>query len=357
MLQTLKSQKSESKTYSRRAALGIIGGALATPAFIRNARAAEVTLRLHHFLPPVANVHKSFFVPWAKALSEKTDGRLEIQIFPAMQLGGKAPQLAEQARNGIVDIAWSLPVYTPSRYPVAETLSLPFMVTTAEKTSVAMHTLMNEFGQNEYRGTRPLAFHVHGAGKFHMRDKPIRTAADLKGIKMRAPNQSFGELLKEMGSEPVFFPVTEMAVGLSNGVIDGTCLPYEVVPAFKLQELCSVHCEAEPGARGLYANSFALLMNEAKYESLPDDLRTALDEETGMKMSRDLGKAFDGFEKIGRSLCEKQGNEIVQIKAAEVETWRKKTSAVDENWMKVLDDAGHDGKAVMARLNELLDQA
>ena len=342
---------------TRRTALGLIGGTLAAPAFIRNAHAAEVTLRLHHFLPPVANVHKSFFVPWAKELAEKTGGRLEIQIFPAMQLGGKAPQLAEQARNGIVDIAWTLPVYTPSRYPIAETLSLPFMVTTAEKTSVAMHTLMDEFGQKEYRGTRPLAFHVHGAGKFHMREKPIRTAADFAGIKMRAPNQSFGELLKALGAEPVFFPVPEMALGLSNGVIDGTCLPYEVVPAFKLQELCSVHCEAEPGARGLYANSFALLMNEAKYEGLPDDLRAALDETTGKAMSQALGKAFDGFELIGRGLCEKQGNEIVSIAAAEVNKWRESTGAVNEGWIKTLNDAGHDGKAVLARLNALLDGA
>jgi TRAP-type C4-dicarboxylate transport system substrate-binding protein len=340
---------------SRRQVLGGMAAAIAAPAFIRNARAAEVTLRLHHFLPPVAPMHSKFFEPWAKEIMDASNGAIEVQIFPAMQLGGKPPQLADQVKNGIVDIAWALPTYTPGRYPVAETMGLPFMVTNAEKTSVALHTLMDEFGGDEYAGMKNLAYWSHDGGKLHMRDKAIRTAADLEGMKIRSPNSAMGELLESMGAEPVFFPVTEMVVGLSNGVIDGCCLPYEVVPPFKLQELTKFSCEAAPGARGLYANTNTLLMNQASYEGLSDDLRGVIDANSGIALSQRIGQTFDQFEAVGRSIVEKNGNEIVEIAADEIARWQEASKSVYANWEKTLNDAGHDGAAIIARANELLD--
>ncbi|ASY66959.1 TRAP transporter solute receptor (plasmid) [Sinorhizobium sojae CCBAU 05684] len=342
-------------SFTRRTILASIGAALAAPAILTRAHAAEVTLRLHHFLPGVAPMQTKFFEPWAAELTAASNGAIEVQIFPAMQLGGKPPQLADQTRQGICDIAWTLPVYTPGRFPVAETMANPFMVTNAEKTSVAMHKLMDEFGQNEYRGMKVLAFHTHDGGKLHTRDAPVRSKADLKGLKLRAPNQSTGDLLANLGAEVVFFPVTEMVVGLSNGVIDGCCLPYEVVPAFKLQELTSYSAAPAPAARGLYANTFALVMNQARYESLSDDLRGVIDAASGMALSHRLGKQFDEFEAFGKSVVEKQGNQIVEIPVEEVAAWREAAAPIYDAWIAKLNDAGHDGAAIMARANELLD--
>jgi TRAP-type C4-dicarboxylate transport system substrate-binding protein len=341
---------------TRRMVLAGIGATLAAPAFIRTAKAAEVTLRLHHFLPPVAPMHSKFFVPWAQELMDATNGAIEVQIFPAMQLGGKPPQLADQVKKGIVDIAWALPTYTPGRYVVAETMGLPFMVTNAEKTSVAVHQLMSEFGGAEYSGMKPLAFWSHDGGKLHMRDTAVRTSADLQGKKIRSPNSAFGELLSSLGAEPVFFPVTEMVVGLSNGVIDGCCLPYEVVPPFKLQELTKFSCEAAPAARGLYANTNALLMNQASYENLSDDLRKAIDANSGIDLSRRIGKTFDVFEAVGRGIVQKNGNDIIEISADEIAKWNEAAQPVYANWVQKLNDAGHDGAAIIARANELLDK-
>jgi len=342
-------------TMTRRMAMTTLGAALATPAFLKKAHAAEVTLRVHHFLPGVAPMQTRFFDVWAKEISEASGGAIEMQMFPSMQLGGKPPQLADQARQGICDIAWTLPVYTPDRFPVAETMAMPFMVTNAEKTSVAMHSLMEEFGQNEYKGMKPLAFHTHDGGKIHTRGQIVSSAEDIKGLKLRAPNQATGEMLALMGAETVFFPVTEMVVGLSNGVIDGCCLPYEVVPAFKLQELTKVTNEPEAGGRGIYANTFALVMNERKYEGLSDDLRAVIDAHSGADLSRRLGAQFDEFEAFGKSVVEKQGNEIHTIAASEIDTWREMATPIYDKWIGKLNDAGHDGAAIVARANALLD--
>ncbi|MFK8079721.1 MAG: TRAP transporter substrate-binding protein [Granulosicoccus sp.] len=340
---------------SRRKFIGGMGAIMAAPAILTRAHAAEVTLRLHHFLPPVAPMHSKFFEPWAQEIMDASNGAIDVQIFPAMQLGGKPPQLADQVSKGIVDIAWALPTYTPGRYPVAETMGLPFMATTAEPTSVALHTLLDEFSGDEFSRMKYLACWSHDGGKLHMRDTAVRTAADLVGMKIRSPNAGVGKLLSKLGAEPVFFPVTEMVVGLSNGVIDGCCLPYEVVPPFKLQELTKYSCEAATAARGIYANTNVLLMNQRVYDGLSDDIRGVIDANSGIELSRRIGRTFDEFEAVGRSIVENNGNEIVEISTEELAIWREASEEIYAEWQKELDDAGHDGAAIIARANELLD--
>lgn len=342
-------------TMTRRAAMASMGAALATPAFLKRANAAEMTLRLHSMLPGPAPMNSKMLGPWGEEIREASNGAIDIQLFPSMQLGGKPPQLADQVRQGVVDIAWTLPVYTPDRFPVAETLALPFMATNAEKTSIVMHKLMDEFAGDEYRGMKTLAFHTHDGGKFHTREAPVEAAADLQGLKLRAPNQAVGQMLTELGADVVFFPVTEMVVGLSNGVIDGCCLPYEVVPAFKLQELTKFTSAPAPAARSLYANTFSLVMNQRVYEGMSDDMRGVIDAHSGMQLSQRIGKQFDAFEAFGKSMVEKQGNTIVEIAAQEIESWRGLAEPIYAAWTEKLNAAGHDGQAVLARANELLD--
>ncbi|MEN8873863.1 MAG: TRAP transporter substrate-binding protein, partial [Pacificibacter sp.] len=307
-------------TMTRRMAITTMGAALATPALISKANAAEVTLKMHHFIPSLAPMGK-FFEAWAEEIRTASDGAIDMQVFPAMQLGGKPGQLADQARQGICDVAATIPAYTPGRYLVAETIGLPFLVTNAEKTSVVLHKIMDEFGQGEYKGLKNLAFNVHDGGKLHTKHAPILSAADLKGVKLRAPNQGTGDLLSSFGAEPVFFPVSEMVVGLSSGVIDGCCLPYEIVPPFKLQELTKYSSEPAPDARGIFTNPAAIVMNQKVYEDLSDDLRGVIDANSGIAMTQRIGKSFDNFEAFGRKIIQDNGNEINQIPAAEIAKW------------------------------------
>src|SRR4030095_3192206 len=100
---------------SRRALIATGAALVAAPTLLRmrSAKAADVTLRLHHFLPPTSTVHTRLLDPWTKKVAELSGGKVEIQIFPSMQLGGKPPELYDQAKDGVVDIVWTLPGYTP----------------------------------------------------------------------------------------------------------------------------------------------------------------------------------------------------------------------------------------------------
>ena len=106
-------------TVSRRRFLAATGAAFAAPAIARPAFAqAQVTLKLHHFLPPVSNGHAKMLAPWAKMVEEDSGGKIKIDIFPSMQLGGTPPQLYDQARDGVVDIVWTLPGSTAGPLPI-----------------------------------------------------------------------------------------------------------------------------------------------------------------------------------------------------------------------------------------------
>ena len=114
---------------TRRRFLTLAGGAVAAPALLREgyAQAPQVTLKMHHFLPPVSNGHAKFLAPWARKVEADSQGRIKIDIFPSMQLGGTPPQLYDQARDGVADLVWTLPGSTPGRFPGIEVVELPFV--------------------------------------------------------------------------------------------------------------------------------------------------------------------------------------------------------------------------------------
>ena len=203
-----------------------------------SAQAAEVTLKVHHFLPDKAPAHKNFILPWKNAVEEQSNGRIEVQVYAGMALGGKAPDLIDQVKQGVVDIVWTLPAYTPGRFPAISAFELPFMVTNAEDTSQAVQEFYetNQAAQDEFKDIHPLMFWTHDRGVLHTRNI-IQSLDDLEGLKIRAPSRPVADSLKAYGAEPVFMPVPQMPKAFKNNAIDGTVIPWEVVPAFRLHEL------------------------------------------------------------------------------------------------------------------------
>jgi TRAP-type C4-dicarboxylate transport system substrate-binding protein len=338
-----------------RRALIIGAAALSTPAVLRfrRAKAAEVTLRMHHFLPPKSNVHTRLLDPWARKVGELTGGKAAIQIFPAMQLGGKPPELYDQAKDGVVDIVWSLPGYTAGRFPRTEVFELPFIASPRGivNAKAAQDYADSHLGE-ETRGVKLLAFWSHDAGVIHCRDR-IATLADLKGKKLRFPTRLTGEALKTAGVASIGMPVPQVPESLAQGVIDGAVVPWEVVPAVKLHELVTFHTEI-PGTPTLYTASFFLVMNQAKYESLPDDVRKVIDETTGMTFSTEAGNVWDTAGAIVRKMVEDKGNTILTLTEADKATWMTACEPIATSWIAEMQANGIDGAALIASAKTLL---
>ena len=206
-------------------------------ALASSASAEPITLRLHTFNSPKSIAVRLFLQPWAEEIEGRTGGRVEVQVFPAMQLGGKPSDLYGQARDGVVDIVWTLPGYSAGRFPLTEAFELPFVCADAEATSQALNDFYRMWLQDEYGDTHPLVFHAAAPGHVHTADREVRALEDLEGLKIRAPSRASAAMLKALGAVPIGMPVPKVYEALSRGVVEGAWIPWTIMRPFRLHEV------------------------------------------------------------------------------------------------------------------------
>jgi TRAP-type C4-dicarboxylate transport system substrate-binding protein len=321
--------------YARRTFLTSAGAALAAPALARlaSAQTPQVVLKLHHFLAPTSNAQARFLSPWAKKVEKDSGGRIRIDLYPNMQLGGTAAQLYDQVRDGTVDIAWTLPGLTPGRFPKIEVFELPFV---ANRSAVANAQAVQAFYEtqlrDEFRDVHAICVWAHDQGVVHT-TKPVATLSDLKGLRLRAPTRLSAESLKALGANGITMPVTQVADALSVRAIDGCMVPWEVVPSIKVEDYAKFHAEfaASPV---LYTATFILAMNRKRFDTLPPDLKKVIDANSGQTAAQAAGRMWDDQAVVVADAVRGRGNTITLIDKAESERWQKVTQPVIEGWLK-----------------------
>ncbi|NVK12784.1 TRAP transporter substrate-binding protein [Leisingera sp. S132] len=339
---------------TRRKLLGAAGAAAlamfgAMPAF-----AQEVTLKLHQFLPAQANVPKLILDVWADNVEESSGGRIKIDRFPSMQLGGKPPELMDQAIDGVADIVWTVVGYTPGRYPSTEVFELPFMMTNARAVSHAYWEMFDKHMKDtEFKDVHILGTWVHGPGMIHTSD-PVETPEDLEGMKIRGGGRSVNALLTELGATPVGMPVPAIPEGLSKGVIDGTTIPWEVTAALKVPELVENHTEFT--GKALYTLTFVLAMNKEKYESLPDDLKKAIDDNSGLEFSVFAGGTQADSDGPSREMALDLGNNVITLDEDQTAIWRERSQPIYDQWIADMKEKGIDGAALIEEASGLIEK-
>jgi TRAP-type C4-dicarboxylate transport system substrate-binding protein len=313
---------------------------------------AEVTLRLHQFLPSQAKVPQNILDPWADKIEAESGGRIKIERYPAMQLGGKPPELIEQVVDGVVDIVWTVSGYTPGRFPRAEVFELPFTMSDAETMSRAYWQLAEEtMMDTDFAMFKPLGLWVHGPGVIHS-SEPISSLSDLNGVKLRAPTRMTNKLFLNLGATPVGMPVPAIPEALSKGVVDATVIPWEVVGALKVNELVSNHTEFPGDA--LYTTTFIFAMNKDKYESLPDDLKAVIDANSGLEFSAFAGRQMQSDDAGPRKASVDLGNNIITLTPEQVAEWKAAAQGTIEDWTVEMDEKGLDGTGLRERVGELI---
>jgi TRAP-type C4-dicarboxylate transport system substrate-binding protein len=339
------------KLLKRRTAMAVMG-ALAAATMAGTAMAQTVTLRLHQMLPPQATIPAKAIVPWAQKVEADSGGRIKVQLFHAMQLGGAPPQLFDQARDGVVDITWTVLGYTPGRFPKTEVFELPFMSGNAESSSRAIQEYVEKYAPEEFKDVKLIAVHTHGPGLFHTKT-PVTGLESLRGMKVRGGSRIINNMLTKLGATPVGMPVPAVTESLSKGVIDGTTIPWEVTPALKVSELVKNHTTFA-GKEGLYTQTFAVSMNKAAYEKLPADLKAVIDKNSGIETAALFGRAMDDGDKAGREVAVKAGNNIVALDLAETQRWRRTASVVETDWVNEMKGKGIDGAKLASEARALI---
>ncbi len=317
--------------------------------------AETVVLKFHSFPPMPANSNAKFVKPWGDKIEKESGGKLKVEIYPAMQLGGKPPQLVDQVRDGVVDLIWTVAGYTPGRFPRLEVFDLPFMAASSLATSQAAQKYAETVGAEDLKDYKILTVHVHAPGKIHTKDKLIKSVDDLEGLKMRGPTRVISKMLEGLGATPVGMPVPQVAPSLSKGVIDGMVVPWEIMPSFKLQELTKSHTEIS-GDRGLYTTPFLFLMNKAKYDSLSDELKKVIDANSGMALAKLAGELWDGFEGPARKLAVEAGGEFHELSGPALADMKAAGNRLIKEWIEDANGKGMDGEMLVKTARDLIAQ-
>jgi TRAP-type transport system periplasmic protein len=339
---------------ARRAFLTSMISAVTGPAALRFARAAtpQITLKLHHSFSAVSGAHEAFLAPWARKVEAQSGGRLRIDIFPSMQLGGAPAQLIDQARDGFADIVWTMPGATPGRFAKIEAFELPFLPSRrALVNSMALQDFAAANLGDEFHEVRPICFSCRDHGLLHV-DRAVASIDDLRGLRLHVPNQVADEAVRALGAHGLTVPMPQVPMAVTGHVIDGCLLPWDAVPALRLHDLLKQHTDF--GESALSTSTFVLAMNNAAYERLPGELRSVIDDNSGVEVARQAGAMWDVQAKTVADMVRERGDPVTVLSADDVAQWRAATESVVKLWLHQMKERKVDGSKLIASVHGLI---
>lgn len=312
------------------------------------ALAQETVLRMSNWLPPSHPIVRDMMIPWADQVKEATGGRVTVQILDAPL--GPPPAHFDLAANGAADITYGVHGYTPGRFALTEIAELPFLGDTSESVSVGLWRVFESSlaKAEEHKGAKVLGVFTHGPGMLFTKGRAVTPLDGLAGAKIRVAGNITNRLAEAMGMVSIQAPSPQSYEILSGGVADGIFFPAESIPFFKLDSLVDTALRAEGG---LYNVSFFFVMNQAKFDSLSDADKAAIESVSGEAFARMAGKAWDaadakGMEVIGPTVTFHDATD------AELSTLKEKAQPIFDSVAAAYQAKGVDFEATLAELKK-----
>ena len=341
---------------ARRSFLATLIGCAAAPAVLRRGEADSppVTLKLHHFFSSVSGTHDRFLAPWARKVEADSGGRIRVDIFPSMQLGGSPAQLFDQARDGLADIVWAAPSHTPGRFPKVEAFELPFI---AASRALVSSKAIEDYGAanlaDEFREMRPLCFSCCDRVAVHA-NRTVQGLEELRGLKLHVPNRFAGEAVRALGGQAIAMPTPQVVMAVGTGVINGCLDPWDAAPGLKLYDVLKAHTDFADSA--LSTTTFVLAMNKGAYDRLPPPLKQAIDANSGQPTAGMAGAMWDGEAANAIAMARERGDTVTVLAHREVARWRKATEPVLGTWVRQMKEQRINGEKLLANVRELLEK-
>jgi len=314
-----------------RPALTVFASLLAILIGSPRSQAQDITLTFSHFLGPKSFFQADVAEPFAKELEEKTGGRVKVKIFNGADPQGKVTEQATQVKNGMVDIALGLRGAEGDRFSGSSVIELPFLVPDALRGSKALWSLYQDGTlADEYKDFKVLALFVHNPGLIHTGNKKVLTLADLKGLRLRSPNKTVSTALEYVGAVPVLLQVNDVMPAVKDGKIDGIVTNWGN-PLQGFNDHMKFHTDTQ-----FYTSAFFIVMNRAKFDSLPADVRAAIDAMSGETWSAKFGPLWDKWDKPVRDGAAGPGHEVIVPDAATMAQWRDGLRPVTDSYLDAL---------------------
>lgn len=317
-------------------ALAVAGMILLGAALGESAQAQQIVLKFSHYVPPNHGIQKDLIEPFAKALEEKTHGKVKVEIYAVNSAFGNAARQADQVKAGVTDIAFGLRGIPRGRFEKSSIVELPFMVKDAGAGSRILWELYKDGTlKSDYEGFKVLALMTHHGGLVHTATKPVHTLDDFKGLRLRTPSDAVSAMLQYLGASPVGLPPAQIYENLQKNVIDGVVTTWDLVSAIKLNELIKYHTDAK-----LYVAAFYIVMDQKRFDALPPDVQKAIDELTGDTWVNQFGTLWDKWDAAGLADSKARGHEIIKIDDATRAKWRTQLKPMIDKYLADLEGKG-----------------
>jgi TRAP-type transport system periplasmic protein len=324
-------------------------------AFMLGAAAAhaQTVLTASSWLPPTHTLSETQKA-WCAQVEAKTAGKLKCNVLPRAVAG--APATFDAVRNGLADLSFTVHGYTPGRFETTKIAEFPFLGNTSEPVSVAFQRLYDKTPAmaEEHKGVKVLAVFTHGPGIVFNTKRSINQIDDLSGLKFRVGGGMVNEISKALAMNVTLKPAPESYELLSSGVMDGTLFPAESVESFKIDKVIKYGTQF-PG--GLYNTSFVFMMNQAKYDALPADVKKVVDEMSGEVAARQFGQGWDKVDRRGLAFMQAAGVQMNKADAAFVKAVTEKTAPLVDTWAKAAEAKGmKDPKKALADMRAMINK-
>ena len=291
--------------------------------------AEPIILKYAQFEPSnKAFAMEKIWLPWVEMMNKAGEGMFKIEVYVGGTLNRVPPQQLKILRDGVADLAFIMPSYTPGTFSDDTVVEVPFIANKAIDASLAIHNLLHKDVLRNYNIIVPLMLACGQQYAIHS-TFPIKSPADLKGKKMRAAGQLQHYMAQSFGAAPIGMPVTKIAESMSRGVIQATTNEWNAMRTFKIEEVAKYHCMLPMGTQ-----TFLLAMNKGSFDKLPkkaQDLFLDKQEYTARLWADQMDMSLDEhFKKIQAD----PKHHVYFPNAAEIEEWKKAIAPAVENWMQ-----------------------
>jgi TRAP-type C4-dicarboxylate transport system substrate-binding protein len=314
---------------------------------------AQTTLTMSSWVSPQHHITAVVLQGWANEAEKVTNGRVKFTMLPKHP--SAPPGTFDAVRDGLVDLSYVTASYTPARHILPMLAELPGAGETALANSVAYSRIYwKHFHKvGEYQGVKLLGVFTHGPGQMFTK-KPVRSIADVQGLKIRTGGGVAEAVAKALGASAFVKPAPESFELLKSGVADGVFFPMESIISFKLDTVLE-QATLFPG--GMYSSSFGFFMNEDKWNKLSKQDQEALEKISGEWIARHAGRSWDTADDKGLDALKKSGVKIVDANAEMVAEVRRRSAPIIDDWIQKASAKGVDAAKILAEFREELKKA
>lgn len=308
----------------------------------QTAGAQAIELKLAHFMPPVHVQHTKNFIPFAEKVAKLSAGQVAVKVYPGGTLGD-ARQLYDATLNGVTDIAFFIPSYLTGRFPRSSVFELPALFDSGAHLARASYEVYDKYIADDFKDVKVLCMYGPGQGQLGFVNKNVQSVADMRGLKIRSPNAEMNIALRALGATPVGMPVSELAVSLQKGVVEGVLTPYSAFVDFKVYDLVKYVAEVN-----LYGTYMIMIMNKKAFASLPEIGKKAIEEASGKQWGLHVARTYDQADVEALEQMKSTGKiQLSKMPDSEKAKISEMLKGMAAEWVDTVSKKGIQGQAIL----------